>query len=271
MMTVTPLTAPTIVLIGDTAVCGTQSRTYVAASTIMGGTQWSWTVNGVPTTATTSSYTTTPANGAVIAATATALSGCYAPASATASISVDVITPQVYSISLSPSVVAGPGGGKTVTYTAAVAGVMPYVIRWYNFGAHAFSSTIPQWTHVIPAGSRDSVWAWISPVGTVGCFIADSVQSNVVMVQGTPTGIGTASAAGSFSVYPNPARDAVFVSGLKGGEAIRVLNNLGQLVDRREAGSSIETIDVRRWAAGVYLMQIVSRDGETATMRIVRE
>ena len=179
---------------------------------------------------------------------------------------MDVTTPQVYSIALSAATTPGPGTVTTVTYNAAVSGVSPYVIRWYNFGSHAFSSTIPTWTHVIPAGGRDSVWAWISPVGQVGCFIADSIQSNALPVTGAPTAVASTSAASGIQVFPNPAKDVIHVRGLKTGDEIRVWNKAGQVVLRRVATSSEEEIDVRRWASGLYVVQV----GD-AVVRVVRE
>lgn len=254
-MTVNPLVPPTAFLSGDTTLCGMQSTTYTASTAITGA-AWAWTLNGAPVAASGNSYAYAPANGDVLAVTATAASGCYVPASATTSLSMDVATPQAYSVSLSPSTSAGPGAGTMVTYNAAVAGVMPYVIRWYNFGTHVFSSTIPQWAHMIPAGGRDSVWAWVSPVGQAGCFAADSVRSNVLLVDAAPTGLAAAPTRGGFTVYPNPVRETIFISGLKRGDEIRVLNSLGQVVAQRVATAASAEIDARRWAAGMYLVQV---------------
>lgn len=62
-------------------------------------------------------------------------------------------------------------------------------------------------------------------------------------------------------LYPNPTTDAVHITGLSGGETIQVYNAAGQLILTAKASGINETINIGRYASGVYEV-IIIRDAE---------
>ncbi|OGX84617.1 lamin tail domain-containing protein [Hymenobacter glacialis] len=77
---------------------------------------------------------------------------------------------------------------------------------------------------------------------------------------------GTNGPAGELTVYPNPASDRITaVVPAAEGRTYRVLNSLGQVLDRGRAAEANPSVDVRRLPAGTYFLELNS-----ATGRMVR-
>ncbi|OGX84368.1 hypothetical protein BEN47_03125 [Hymenobacter lapidarius] len=77
---------------------------------------------------------------------------------------------------------------------------------------------------------------------------------------------GNRASAGELSVYPNPASDRITaVVPAAEGRTYRVLNSLGQVLDRGRAAEANPSVDVRRLPAGTYFLELNS-----ATGRMVR-
>lgn len=128
-------------------------------------------------------------------------------------------------------------------------------------------------TIMAPAVGGHGAWSAlsVSEIGvyapTAACLTACPKPAASTLIVGKPTSLApTVQAFGGLTVYPNPVRETIFISGLKHGDEIRVLNNLGRVVAQRVAAAASEEIDVRRWTAGVYLVQV----GDVA-VRVVRE
>ncbi|OGX84618.1 hypothetical protein BEN48_02445 [Hymenobacter glacialis] len=80
--------------------------------------------------------------------------------------------------------------------------------------------------------------------------------SPVAMVDGVRTGAAT------LSVYPNPANDRITaVVPAAEGRTYRVLNSLGQVLDRGRAAEANPSVDVRRLLAGTYFLELNSAAG----------
>jgi hypothetical protein len=63
-------------------------------------------------------------------------------------------------------------------------------------------------------------------------------------------------------VYPNPTSDLLFVPKQFLGESYQLVNMFGQILD---FGKLETTLDVSSLANGVYLLNVVSKEGNTAT------
>ena len=82
---------------------------------------------------------------------------------------------------------------------------------------------------------------------TAGCSLYD------VFVKSDPLAVGGESHEKP-AIYPNPARESVFIDGLEEGEMIGVFNMEGQLVRSVKADSD-RKIDVRGLPSGIYYVR----------------
>lgn len=81
--------------------------------------------------------------------------------------------------------------------------------------------------------------------------------------------IGTIAQGSSFSIYPNPAGDRLYISGpLERGNVITVYNNAGKVVLHSELKDN--SIDIKELPAGLYLLRIAGKS-ETTNLRFVKE
>lgn len=62
-------------------------------------------------------------------------------------------------------------------------------------------------------------------------------------------------------VFPNPAKDKVTLSGLKGGEQVAIYNAAGQLMYTRKATEYQLNIDITKFTNGIYYIIITNKDG----------
>jgi hypothetical protein len=79
------------------------------------------------------------------------------------------------------------------------------------------------------------------------------------------TGIENATAAGTNSIYPNPASDFVFIelANPANSASLKVFNSVGQLVadQKVEDGAEKITVDVKQFSPGIYYFEISSTEG----------
>ena len=73
-----------------------------------------------------------------------------------------------------------------------------------------------------------------------------------------------------FNVYPNPVKENLSLSFSKGDGTVGVYNIIGQLVYSSVIHEGVNAIDMRRFAAGVYLLELMS-DGKRAMRKVVKE
>lgn len=75
----------------------------------------------------------------------------------------------------------------------------------------------------------------------------------------------------SVSVYPNPSRNFVTVTGLAGKSVIRLMDINGRVLQTISASSTTERIDVSTLTKGMYNLVIVSGSGQVITKKIMKE
>ncbi len=81
----------------------------------------------------------------------------------------------------------------------------------------------------------------------------------------------TFEAKNAVSIYPNPAKESVTISGLQGGESIMVYDVSGRLMYQTQAGKTIETLDVSKTTSGVYYLRITTAGGVSSSHKLVVE
>lgn len=67
-------------------------------------------------------------------------------------------------------------------------------------------------------------------------------------------------------LFPNPTATSIRLSNLQTGRTITIYNQLGQIVATRIAGSGQEEIAVGKWAAGVYLLYVNSKEQQAPVL-----
>ncbi len=67
------------------------------------------------------------------------------------------------------------------------------------------------------------------------------------------------------NIYPNPSSGAFTVTGLQPGQTVEINNYLGQQISRFTAtGLATQQFDISSVANGIYLLQVINADGNTA-------
>lgn len=84
--------------------------------------------------------------------------------------------------------------------------------------------------------------------------------------------LGTASFSNNlFSVYPNPVADELNIKGTTGIAAVAMYNLLGQEVISLKPGKENVMINTSGLTAGMYIIKVISVNGETTSLRVVKE
>lgn len=72
-------------------------------------------------------------------------------------------------------------------------------------------------------------------------------------------------------VYPNPAKENVIITRLKGGEQVKVYDVMGrQMSEINNTGATLK-LDLSTFASGVYYLKISMLSGQVSTYRLVKE
>lgn len=82
------------------------------------------------------------------------------------------------------------------------------------------------------------------------------------------TGVGETMEAAGVEVYPNPAQDELTIKTNFNNYTLTILNTLGQVVERGAKSGSV-VMDVSRYNAGVYYIQIETGNGHLVTGKFV--
>ncbi len=73
------------------------------------------------------------------------------------------------------------------------------------------------------------------------------------------------------NIYPNPVANTIFINGLKKNATINIINTVGQIVLKQNASSNTVNLDVSRFKAGVYTIQIVTEDEKLSSKILIKK
>jgi hypothetical protein len=73
------------------------------------------------------------------------------------------------------------------------------------------------------------------------------------------------------TVYPNPAKNTVIISGLTGKNQLRLLSMAGQLLTTIQTVNPMQQLDVRNYPSGTYVLQIIQDDKTIQNIKLVKE
>ena len=71
------------------------------------------------------------------------------------------------------------------------------------------------------------------------------------------------------AVYPNPAKDKLYIDGITGYRTIEIANANGKIIQKLNVSPSLKYINIGQLTAGMYLLT-VSSDKETQTIKFIR-
>jgi hypothetical protein len=105
------------------------------------------------------------------------------------------------------------------------------------------------------------------------CESNECDESLLIVTNNFVTSVVEFSNKNQISLYPNPVSTILNISNLgEAGNKIIVSNALGQVVFYAENVSSLKTIDVSSWTAGLYNVFVMSTDQKTlGTSRFIKE
>ncbi|MCD6018915.1 MAG: hypothetical protein K0S53_2036 [Bacteroidetes bacterium] len=72
-----------------------------------------------------------------------------------------------------------------------------------------------------------------------------------------------------FSIYPNP-NNGIFVIDLKNDAELTITNLLGEIILEQQIDSGKQSVDIKSYSDGVYLLKIVYPDGKSITRKIIK-
>jgi hypothetical protein len=73
------------------------------------------------------------------------------------------------------------------------------------------------------------------------------------------------------NIYPNPVANTIFINGLKKNVTISLVNTAGQVVLKQNTTSNIVSLDVSRFKAGIYTIQIVGEDEKLSNKILIKK
>ncbi|PQJ09015.1 hypothetical protein CJD36_020760 [Flavipsychrobacter stenotrophus] len=153
--------------------------------------------------------------------------------------------------------------GSTVTINANISGAgRHYSIKWYNKGVLFNTTSVPtvSYTKTMVA---DSITAKV-----FGC--SDSSLSQQLVVWDTHLGVGSVG-QGGVSVFPNPVRDVLYVSGVRESARYVVSEITGRQVLCGAFQPGDNGVNVTSLSSGVYLLQLQYVNGERVVYKVMKE
>ncbi|MCW3126376.1 MAG: hypothetical protein JWO03_2034 [Bacteroidetes bacterium] len=99
-------------------------------------------------------------------------------------------------------------------------------------------------------------------------YIADNVNTKATNCAGLPNGIENLSAQG-ISVYPNPANGVLYIKSDQEVSEVKLIDQLGQQIVSVNAPDG--KINVTAISAGIYTIEVITRNGQSSFFKIVRE
>lgn len=153
------------------------------------------------------------------------------------------------------NLVATVTGATTITLTwDAVEGATSYNV----YGADAvIVEGLTETTYVVEDLTAETAYCFtVTAVGEGG----ESEKSDEACATTEPDGIAENEA--TFSVYPNPAENVVFVETASNIEAVSIYNITGVMIYSEEGAMNNVQINVADFSAGVYVMKVRTENGE---------
>jgi hypothetical protein len=150
----------------------------------------------------------------------------------------------MFEVLASPSPVIQHTGGTLSTTTS-----YPFNQWYYNGG-------------IIGGATTDSYTPTQNGSYTIEVANADGCTGSDTFILNN---IGVSELQNEFVVYPNPAKEILFVEGAHEGTSFELRDKLGRIV---QTGTVQGTIDITKFESGMYLLRLFDQEGKTSIHKI---
>ena len=263
------------VIIAATAdtVCAGTAAIFTTSVTGSSTFAYNWMVNGSLVGATGSSYTYTPSNGDSVRCIFAGTGQCSGDADTVSSNTLHMVVTPLITPTISVTSPAIAIAGSTVTVTATVVpiaiGSSGYSIKWYDNGVLFATTTTNTTTCTVSAGTN-SITATVVPV-LGSCYdSATTTGASIAIIKAYNEGIINIATQQPVSIYPNPARNEITVTG-SDINAITITNAIGQTLISKDGNAGKVSIDISSLPAGIYLVTVICDNGSRAVSKIVKQ
>ena len=252
---------------GDTVCAGFP---VTIQATLAGGgatPSFQWILNSTAIAGTTSSnYTYIPSNGDSISCILTSSSPCVGnPVVSSNTIHLVLNPTTTPTITITSTATAIIGSVVTVNATVTSAGGS-YNINWYRNGTLFSTTSIPIVTYVKVAGTDDITATVIST--SPGCF--DSTTSPIFTVSDSHVAVINLITS-QVHIYPNPVYDVLHLDNVDKQTGYSLLTIVGSVIKQNTLVSGHNVISLQSLPPGVYMLEILNRDGEKIITKIIKQ
>jgi hypothetical protein len=111
------------------------------------------------------------------------------------------------------------------------------------------------------------------PVDGLGVvyYRIESIDFNGRKQYSTVQQISTKYQTQNIVLYPNPAKDYINILSNENIEEIKIINQLGQVLQHQTPNTKQITIDTKQFAKGLYIVQFTNNKGEIKTQKLIVE
>jgi sugar lactone lactonase YvrE len=98
-------------------------------------------------------------------------------------------------------------------------------------------------------------------------YIGDENNNRVRKVTSIPSGINEILSVSNVEIYPNPTSAFFTIAGIAPGQTVELYNHVGQKISSTIAENSTIQFDLSTMANGIYLVRILSKDGNIVSAK----
>lgn len=98
---------------------------------------------------------------------------------------------------------------------------------------------------------------------------ADTFRTEKLAVKGLS--IIDKNLSSNIKIYPNPATETIYISDAAMGSTVRIYDLQGKMLVQQTVQNTTEQIDLNKIPSGMYLVQLITTDGQKSTARIIKQ
>ena len=135
------------------------------------------------------------------------------------------------------------------------------------------------WQQIYPAPTTTighGAGMWVHPTAGTNVYVVSMTLCGVtttdtVRVYAWGAGVTPLGYAPKYTVYPNPVKEEVHINKVFENQSYRILNVIGSVIQQGELKKGDNIVDIKALANGVYLLEIISKEGEKVVYKMVKE
>ena len=272
--TVSILPAPTVNLYPSPkdSICQGATVTFVATPNNVGGTPvYTWYRNNNPVLTGGTSFPTSAVSDKdefyVTVTTNGVCSGIYTDTSNIITMHVLPWLAPGVSITANPNTTVASGTMINFTATPTNGGNKPGY-QWTRNGAPVVGATSNIWG-ASTLSNNDQIC--VDMTSSYLCPNPKTAKSNCIKVSIESTGIVGVWSGKAPSIYPNPTKDKLLIEGIEKGTKIQLNDVLGRVVIKATAANETTELNMSHLAAGSYMLLLSKDNGDSMSVKVVKE